>query len=86
MPDPFGSFSWICRSPIAPLRSANAWMRKSAADLSGSHVNLPQCNLFFSQLFNHSPPHLTQLFPTSSAFYKLYDVVSGSPDSASASR
>ncbi|WWC72431.1 uncharacterized protein I206_106393 [Kwoniella pini CBS 10737] len=51
MPDPFGSFSWIC-----------------------SHTVLPQCNLFFSQLFNGDSPSFTTLFPDSSEFFTNYNV------------
>ncbi|WVW81018.1 hypothetical protein I302_103009 [Kwoniella bestiolae CBS 10118] len=51
MPDPFGSFSWIC-----------------------SHTVLPQCNLFFSQIWNADQQSLTTLFPDSSDFFTNYNV------------
>ncbi|EIW69847.1 hypothetical protein M231_00980 [Tremella mesenterica] len=50
MPDPFGSFRWICQ-----------------------HAPLPQCNLFFSQLYN-SDNGFTTLFPSTSAFFNQYHV------------
>lgn len=52
MPEPFGSFGWMC-----------------------SHTVLPQCNLFFSQLFENDTPFLTTLFPESSTFFSQYNVV-----------
>ncbi|OWZ59604.1 hypothetical protein C356_00820 [Cryptococcus neoformans c45] len=51
MPEPFGSFGWIC-----------------------SHTVLPQCNLFFSQLFENDTPFLTTLFPESSTFFSQYNI------------
>ncbi|KAL7422672.1 hypothetical protein Q5752_001963 [Cryptotrichosporon argae] len=54
MPEPFGSFGWICR-----------------------HTVLPQCNLFFAQLYNHDSD-LTTLFPSSSLLYSDYNVTSTS--------
>ncbi|WWC92120.1 uncharacterized protein L201_007074 [Kwoniella dendrophila CBS 6074] len=51
MPNPFGSFAWIC-----------------------SHTVLPQCNLFFSQLFHSESPPLTFLFPDSSEFFTDYNI------------
>lgn len=41
-----------------------------------SHTPLPQCNLFFKQLYDYTPARLTRLFPASSAFFEIYDVVS----------
>ncbi|WVO17477.1 hypothetical protein L204_105169 [Cryptococcus depauperatus] len=55
MPEPFGSFGWIC-----------------------SHTVLPQCNLFFSQLFHDPRPYVTTLFPDSSEFFTRYNVSSSS--------
>ncbi|OXG41075.1 hypothetical protein C360_00860 [Cryptococcus neoformans Bt15] len=51
MPEPFGSFGWIC-----------------------SHTVLPQCNLFFFQLFENDTPFLTTLFPESSTFFSQYNI------------
>lgn len=51
MPEPFGSFGWIC-----------------------SHTVLPQCNLFFFQLFENDTPFLTTLFPESSTFFSHYNI------------
>ncbi|RSH85128.1 hypothetical protein EHS25_004935, partial [Saitozyma podzolica] len=42
------------------------------------HAPLPQCNLFFAQLYNGDPPYLTNLFPNSSDFFSTYDVTSSS--------
>lgn len=42
----------------------------------GSHTPSPQCNLFFASYWNRPQPPLTQLFPNSSSFFELYDVVS----------
>ncbi|ORX41155.1 chitin synthase III catalytic subunit-domain-containing protein [Kockovaella imperatae] len=47
------------------------------------HAPLPQCNLFFNQLWNRDSEFLTTLFPTSSDFYNQYDVdVQSSRDDA----
>ena len=42
---------------------------------TGSHTPLPQCNLFFSQLYNNPTPDLTILFPSNSSFFEEYHVV-----------
>ncbi|WVQ85849.1 hypothetical protein IAT38_008017 [Cryptococcus sp. DSM 104549] len=55
MPDPFGSWAWIC-----------------------SHTPMPQCNLFFTQLFHDDTPQLTALFPSSSDFFAQYNVTGSS--------
>ncbi|KAE8541521.1 hypothetical protein D1P53_002883 [Cryptococcus gattii VGV] len=39
-----------------------------------SHTVLPQCNLFFRQLFENDSPFLTTLFPESSDFFSQYNV------------
>ncbi|KAK8850383.1 hypothetical protein IAR55_004301 [Kwoniella newhampshirensis] len=39
-----------------------------------SHTPLPQCNLFFSQLFYQNNPSLTTLFPSSSHFFSQYNI------------
>ncbi|WVQ87834.1 hypothetical protein IAS59_001564 [Cryptococcus gattii] len=39
-----------------------------------SHTVLPQCNLFFRQLFENDSPFLTTLFPESSNFFSQYNV------------
>lgn len=70
MPEPFGSFGWICGSPKLEYGPVNKLKLSS-----GSHTVLPQCNLFFFQLFENDTPFLTTLFPESSTFFSHYNIV-----------
>jgi hypothetical protein len=79
---PFGSFDWICEpphtcAPSIPIRPAGCSLHPiGPLTRPGRHAPLPQCNLFFAQLYNGDPPYLTNLFPNSSDFFSTYDVVS----------
>lgn len=67
MPEPFGAFGWICESLGPSL---------SPAHYSGQHAPLPQCNLFFNQLYNDdNSNYLPTLFPRSSDFFVNYSIV-----------
>ncbi|WOO78794.1 uncharacterized protein LOC62_02G002332 [Vanrija pseudolonga] len=67
----FGSFEWLCEQPVPPTQ---------LTQLPGKHAPLPQCNLFFSQLFNYNPGsrELLTLFPASSPFFSYYNVTAAS--------
>jgi len=85
MPDPFGAFGWICESlihmhacctrTIMPRTTSNAKIEGYKLT-TGRHTVLPQCNLFFNQLWNEDSEYLDILFPSSSDFYSYYSVVS----------
>ncbi len=60
MPEPYGSFAWICEPPPSVLTP-------------GAHAPLPVCNVLFRAGWDAGA--LTTLFPSSSAFYAPYNIV-----------
>lgn len=84
MPDPFGSFNWICEScprySFISRGRRKTRPRTRAEGLAdalglGLHTPSPQCNLFFAQYWNQPSPPLTRVFPSNSSLFELYDVV-----------